>query len=391
MRPDLDQLFGTVNKIRELLLRAGAETPASTLYQDAIVRFVFGNEQLGGPLIEAGCHKGAITAQLAFLAKTLGSHLFVVEKSQELLSRTRSLLDNLNLNTHTTYHRGTLETFARDVRTVKKPLLLVINGADRHGEIAAEIEAILKLKPGPHAVAIRGSSPGEPESDNAFAANCIGIGEHTEGSGSEGIILFPSMPASPNGEVALVGPEARKTHGKRFETGFYDRFMTGTGLDVGFSGYGKGVTPILPGAIGVDIDYPGYDGKTLPFPDGSQDYVFTSHVLEHIPDYRHTFRDWHRVIKTGGHIVIIVPHQFLYEKRTSLPSLWNRDHKRFYTPGILLSQIEESLAPNAYRIMHLRDNDDGFEYDIPPDRHSRGCYEIECVIRKIESPAWRLA
>jgi ubiquinone/menaquinone biosynthesis C-methylase UbiE len=167
--------------------------------------------------------------------------------------------------------------------------------------------------------------------------------------------------------------------------------MTGTGLDVGYSGGVEGAVPILPGAVGVGLGYPGYDGKTLPFPDNSQDYIFTSHVLEHIPDYKHTIRDWHRVVKSGGCIVIIVPHQFLYEKRARLPSVWNQDHQRFYTPASLLKEIEESLSPNSYRIVHLRDNDDGFIYDISPENHSSGCYEIECVVRKIDEPAWHLA
>jgi len=187
-----------------------------------------------------------------------------------------------------------------------------------------------------------------------------------------------------------VGAEARKSHQKRLEKGFYNQYMSGSGLDVGFCGYLHGVVPILPGAIGVDLNYPGYDGKTLPFRDESQDYVFSSHVLEHIPDHRWNLRDWYRVVKPGGHIVIIVPHQHLYEKKQDLPSRWNSDHRRFYTPGRLLTEIEDSLDPNTYRIVHLRDNDDDFRYDIAPGRHSVGCYEIECVIRKITRPHWEL-
>jgi hypothetical protein len=63
------------------------------------------------------------------------------------------------------------------------------------------------------------------------------------------------------------------------------RFITGRNLlDVGFKGYESGVVPIIDGAVGVDLDHPGYDGGTLPFPSESQDAVYSSHCLEYIPD-----------------------------------------------------------------------------------------------------------
>jgi len=89
--------------------------------------------------------------------------------------------------------------------------------------------------------------------------------------------------------------------------------------------------------------------------------------------------------------VIIVPHQFLYEKKAYLPSNWNLDHKRFYTPASLLKELELSLKPNTYRVRFLEDGDQDFNYSIPPNIHSGGQYEITLVIQKIVPPAWDLA
>lgn len=188
-----------------------------------------------------------------------------------------------------------------------------------------------------------------------------------------------------------VGTESQRTYEEKLNNGFFTKYMHGKGLDIGFSGYSKGVLPILPDAIGVDVDYPSYDGKTLPFPDNSQDYVYSSHCLEHIFDYVNAFREWHRVIKTDGYIVVVVPHQFLYEKKENLPSHWNHDHKRFYTPMSLLVEVETSLKPNTYRVRLLEDGDKGFTYDIPPGTHSGGQYEITLVLQKIDPPDWDLA
>lgn len=189
----------------------------------------------------------------------------------------------------------------------------------------------------------------------------------------------------------MRGPETQKHHQRRIDSGFYDKYMQGVGLDIGWRGSDKTTEPVLPTSIGIDTDYPGYDGKKLPFPDQSQDYIFNSHCLEHIDDYKAVIRDWFRVLKTNGHLIIIVPHQYLYERKLSKPSIWNRGHKRFYSPASLLKEIEDSLEPNTYRIRHLRDNDDKFNYNIIPPSHPCGGYEIELVLQKINPPTWKMS
>ena len=186
-----------------------------------------------------------------------------------------------------------------------------------------------------------------------------------------------------------VGEEARKNFSRWREDGFIERFLSGEKvLDIGFQGYLDEVHPITPKAIGIDLEYPGYDGRTLPFDEGSQDAVFVSHCLEHIEDYRTVIADWFRVLRVGGHLIIAVPHQYLYERKLMLPSRFNLDHRRFYTPGSLMREIEESLDPMSYRVRMLVDNDRGFDYDIPPEQHAGGCYEILFVAEKIERPSY---
>ena len=189
-----------------------------------------------------------------------------------------------------------------------------------------------------------------------------------------------------------VGNEARKSFNEKVDSGFWSRFITGPNvLDVGFRGYDDDVVPIVEGAIGIDLDYPGYDGVKLPFPDESQDAVFSSHCLEHIPNYLQVIADWFRVTKVGGHIITVVPNAMLYERKRRPPSRragWN--HQRFYTPQSLLAEFENVLKPNTYRVRHLAENDANYTYDYPTERHPDGCYEIELVIEKIAPPAWTL-
>ena len=157
--------------------------------------------------------------------------------------------------------------------------------------------------------------------------------------------------------------KARKSYLAKIESRFFDRYLAGENvLDIGFAGHGGDGQPIVPQAIGIDKDFPGYDGIRLPFPDVSQDAIYSSHCFEHIDDYAAALREWHRILKVGGFIIIVVPHQQLFEKRLTPPSTWNLDHKRFYTAASLLAEVELSLAPNSFRVRHLCDNDEGYDY-----------------------------
>ena len=184
-----------------------------------------------------------------------------------------------------------------------------------------------------------------------------------------------------------VGPEAAKNYLKRQRESFFEHYLSGTNiLDIGYKGGTADAVPITESAIGVELDYPGYDGKHLPFPEASQDAIFASHCLEHISDYRSVLSDWYRVLKIGGYLLIMVPHRDLYERKSAPPSKFNPDHKRFYTPASLLAEIEEALPVAGFRVRSLKDLDDGFDYSVPPEHHAIGSYEIELVLQKITIP-----
>lgn len=189
-----------------------------------------------------------------------------------------------------------------------------------------------------------------------------------------------------------VGREASKTYAAKLQSGFFRTYLGGERvLDIGFRGSSGEASPIVEQAVGVDLGFPGYDGVHLPFPDDSQDAVYSSHCLEHTEDPVETIGEWFRVLRVGGYLVIAVPHQHLYEKRRQLPSAWNRDHRHFFTPASLLALVERALPPNRYRIRHLVDNDFLYDYGLPAGSHPVGCYEIELVLQKIRAPAWDLA
>lgn len=130
-------------------------------------------------------------------------------------------------------------------------------------------------------------------------------------------------------------------------------------------------------------------------PDEIFQTVYASHVLEHLQDPVTAIRNWYRICRPGGHVIICVPHRDLYEKRLTLPSRWNNDHKWFYLPDefdpphtqSLRAMIEQAIPKPD--IVGLTVQQEGW-LSLPEDQHSVGEYSIEAIVRKrYHSPnAW---
>lgn len=70
------------------------------------------------------------------------------------------------------------------------------------------------------------------------------------------------------------------------------------------------------------------------FADNSMHSVFSSHVLEHIEDWQAALREWWRIVKPGGHLVLYLPHADLYPN-VGQPGA-NPDHKHDFRPEQIL-------------------------------------------------------
>jgi SAM-dependent methyltransferase len=75
--------------------------------------------------------------------------------------------------------------------------------------------------------------------------------------------------------------------------------------------------------------------------DDSFDFVHSSHCLEHLVDPAVGLRNWFRILKPGGHLVVIVPDEDLYEQGV-FPSTYNSDHKWTFTVSKSRSWSEKS-------------------------------------------------
>lgn len=129
------------------------------------------------------------------------------------------------------------------------------------------------------------------------------------------------------------------------DSNFPRRYFVGDGLDIGgkpdpLSLY-KELFPLMGSVRTWDCE----DGDAQ-FLQGvansSLGFVHSSHCLEHLVDPAEGLRNWFRVVREGGYLVITVPDEDLYEQGV-FPSTFNRDHKWTFTIFKTKSWSDRSL------------------------------------------------
>jgi SAM-dependent methyltransferase len=129
----------------------------------------------------------------------------------------------------------------------------------------------------------------------------------------------------------------------------------------------------LPGAIGIRRQVIAEAGSLDQVPDGSYDALLASHVLEHLANPLGALREWTRVVRPGGHVLLIVPHRDgTFDHRRPVTTLAHlRSDAERRTPEDDLSHLPEILS------LHDLERDPG-----APDRET---FEQRCR----ENPATR--
>lgn len=114
--------------------------------------------------------------------------------------------------------------------------------------------------------------------------------------------------------------EARKTNAVRGAL-FGERFFAGSVIDIGC-----GPDLVAPHAVPFDLEHGDAQAVLNHFAPESFDCVHSSHCLEHMPNVPAALAGWWALVRPGGHMVLVVPEEDLYEQGT-WPSLFNADHK----------------------------------------------------------------
>ena len=176
--------------------------------------------------------------------------------------------------------------------------------------------------------------------------------------------------------------ETSKAKRRRMKEGFFGKFCQGRGIDIGYGG-----DLVVPNCVGWDFEH-GDAQYMHGINDGEFDFVYSSHTLEHTINPSAALKNWWRILNPEGFLILYVPHRDLYEKKSTLPSNWNPDHKHFF----LLDKDEEpdtiGLVPLVQRmlsgceIIYAKVCDENHTIN-DPNLHSDGEYSIELILKKL--------
>lgn len=158
------------------------------------------------------------------------------------------------------------------------------------------------------------------------------------------------MTRLPADVIALQGATGRALMRRLHDARFATRYFVGAGIDVG-SGYDSLSSymtffPLITSVLSWDL--PQGDGQKLEgVPDGAFDFLYSSHCLEHLGNVSAALRRWIEVVRPGGHLVIVVPDEDLYEQGV-WPSMFNPDHQASFT-----TKMGMSWAPASCNLLAL--------------------------------------
>lgn len=125
-------------------------------------------------------------------------------------------------------------------------------------------------------------------------------------------------------------------------------YTRGLGLDLGcgaIKGFPHWIgidnrkdTALFNVEMNPDLSVP--DASDLKFLASQQyDFIFSSHLLEHIEDYKKALKEWWRLVKPGGYLNLYLPHKDYY------PNIGvegaNPDHKHDFLPQDIIDAMKE--------------------------------------------------
>lgn len=148
-----------------------------------------------------------------------------------------------------------------------------------------------------------------------------------------------------------MSKECSKTVLRRLSnSNFIRKYFKGIGLDIGgrpdpLSQYIE-LFPLMQDVFIWDRE----DGDAQyleKIPDEYYDFVHSSHCLEHLDNPITGIKNWFRVLKPKGYLILTVPDEDLYEQK-NFPSIFSDYHKWTFT-----IYKEKSWSPKSINILDI--------------------------------------
>jgi SAM-dependent methyltransferase len=190
--------------------------------------------------------------------------------------------------------------------------------------------------------------------------------------------------------------ESTKSVARRLkDSRFASRYLTGNGIDIGGKPDPLSLhLAVFPNISSVKIwDLEDGDAQYMNgVPGETFDFVYSSHTLEHMQNATEALSNWFRILKPGGHLIISVPDEDLYEQG-DFKNKFNKHHKHTFTihkvnswsiASVNILDLIASLG-DRQQICLINLEDTHYRYDLPRFDQTRAPLTesaIEFVVRK---------
>ena len=193
-----------------------------------------------------------------------------------------------------------------------------------------------------------------------------------------------------------MATEASKTNSLRSRS-FFENYLSGKVLDIG-----AGDDPVVPQAEIFDLCQGDANNILNYLESESYDTVHSSHCLEHMTNPKKSLKDWWKLVKPGGFMITVVPHEDLYEQ-FNWPSIFNKDHKATFRmrkdstwSPVSIDIVAESVALPNSKLIEERLYDENYDYNLlfpkgkePKNHRAFLNRQISSIARRIKNRDFR--
>jgi len=162
--PAIDVQAG-LTRIREHCKREGCFSWTSDQYQHDLQEFILNHRTHGCGIIEVGCFRGGLSAQLAFVAQQFNWPFYAMDVDGAATKATTRLLNTLGVGANSVVFHGSLDQFARVTKLHYRPALIVIDGDHLFDAVQKDIDYVYQLNLLPYAAAFHDFSLRHPVID----------------------------------------------------------------------------------------------------------------------------------------------------------------------------------------------------------------------------------
>lgn len=117
--------------------------------------------------------------------------------------------------------------------------------------------------------------------------------------------------------------------------------------------YGTDITPTSLESAKKRIENAEFslqDLRDLDYKDEFFDVIMCTEVIEHVPDYKKVLKEFERILKKGGILIISFPNEFLWNvSRFFLgrKPIKNPDHYNSFSPTIMIKEVNLNFKKRA--------------------------------------------